>query len=635
MDVMAKIFNPTLGMRFEMHGARFEVSFVAHGTVRYSATAGGQVHQMSFDRFIDQQKSGTIALTDCTSPGLSEYGGPGVMRKHRYVESALRTLIRPTARGPLAEVISSVAKEISDPVPPSTRAVAYWIGNFRRAGFSGLIPRPPNGNSTERFGVEIEQLIGDAIREQYLSRERRGGDVVLCQVVGKAVGLDVLGTSHCMRIPTIRTIQRRLRKLDPYIVAKAQKGALAANKLARAAGRSITVARILLVVQMDTHLLDLIVVDPDTGKVRGRPYLTCVQDVNSRAIVGIYITFLPPSATTALAALKDMLTRPGKGLPGGICVMIIPDNGVEFANSAFIQVCEALAITISPAQSRDPNGKAHIESFFRTLTHGLIQLLGGTTFSNPKKKGDYDSNKNACYTLENVSLYIQTWINTVYHQTLHSQSGRAPILAWEEQAAVMKPASLSDAEANALARRPYHRTIQRGRVQFQHIFYYSHALATLEAQGKNTVRIFVDELNLHYVFIEDPDKRGSFIQADSTEPAYTLDLTLYEHHKCIEIKKALSDADRKKLGPDANIKARWRLLEQIKADQLSKTELRRLKGTVGRKKPPAQQLDVEQTTETSVPPSSPFPAMPTAQRTNRGDQGTWGNPITIDAFELE
>lgn len=632
MDVMAKVFNPTLGLRFEMHGARFEVSFVAHGTVRYSATAGGQVHQMSFDRFIDLQESGTIALTEGTSPGLSEYGGPGVMRKHRYVESALRMLIRPTARGPLAEVISLVAKEISDPVPPSTRAVAYWIGNFRRAGFSGLIPRPPNGNSTERFGVEIEQLIGDAIREQYLSRERRRGDVVHCQVVGKAVGLDVLGTSHCMRIPTIRTIQRRLRKLDPYIVAKAQKGALAANKLARAAGRSLIVARILMVVQMDTHLLDLIVVDPVTGKARGRPYLTCIQDVNSRAIVGTYISFLPPSATTALAALKDMLTRPSKGLPGGICVMIIPDNGVEFANSAFIQVCEALAITICPAQSRDPNGKAHIESFFRTLTHGLIQLLGGTTFSNPTKRGDYDSNKNACYTLENVSSYIQTWITTVYHQKPHSQSCRAPILAWEEQAAVMKPASLSDAEANALARRPYPRTIQRGRVQFQYISYYSHALATLEAQGKAKVRMLVDELNLHSVVIENPDERGSFIVAESTEPEYTLDLTLYEHNKCLDIKKELSDADRKKSGPDANIKARWRLLEQIKADQLSNTGTQRLKATGGRKKASAQQLEVEKTIDANVLSSSPFPAMPTAQRP---DHGTWENPKPLTAFVLE
>ncbi|WP_426087914.1 transposase [Janthinobacterium sp. PSPC1-1] len=635
MDVMAKVFNPTVGMRFELHGARFEVSFVAHGSVRYAATAGGHVHQINFDRFIDLQKSGKITSTDGTSTGLSEYGGPGVMRKHRYVEAALRTLIRPTARGPLAEIIGLVAKEISDPAPPSTRTVAYWICNFRKAGFNGLIPQPPSGNSTERFGVEIEQLVGDAIREQYLTRERRGGDVVHCQVVGKAVGLELLGTSHCMRIPTIRTIQRRLRKLDPYIVAKAQNGALAANKLARAAGRSLSVERILMLVQMDTHLLDLIVIDPKTGKRRGRPYLTCIQDINSRAIIGIYISFLPPSATTALAALKDMLTRPGKGLPGGICVMIIPDNGVEFANSAFIQVCEALAITISPAQSRDPNGKAHIESFFRTLTYGLIQLLEGTTFSNPQKKGDYDSSKNACYTLENVTLYIHTWVNTVYHQKPHSQSGRAPILAWEEQAAVMMPASLSDADANVLARRPYHRTIQRGRVQFQHLFFYSHALATLEAQGKTAVRILVDELNFHYIFVEHPEKRGTYIQADSTEPAYTLDLTFYEHQKCIEMKKQMSNADREKLGPNANIEARWRLLEQIKADQLSKTEPRRLKASGTRKRPKDKPLEADEIPDKDTPPCGPFPPKYTAKRPGDRDQGTWENPIPLDAFDLE
>lgn len=148
----------------------------------------------------------------------------------------------------------------------------------------------------------------------------------------------------------------------------------------------------------------------------------------------MHISLYPPSAATALAALRDMLTRPNRGLPGGIAIIIVPDNGVEFKNTAFMRVCEALAIIISAAQVRDPNGKAHIERFFYILTRGLVQKLSGTTFSNPVARGEYDSAKHACLTLSQVADLIEQWVNEVYHQTVHSRTGRAPILAWEEQA---------------------------------------------------------------------------------------------------------------------------------------------------------------------------------------------------------
>lgn len=76
MDVMAKVFNPTVGMRFELHGARFEVSFVAHGSVRYAATAGGQVHQINFDRFIDLQSPARLLRLMLLLPAFPSTAAP-------------------------------------------------------------------------------------------------------------------------------------------------------------------------------------------------------------------------------------------------------------------------------------------------------------------------------------------------------------------------------------------------------------------------------------------------------------------------------------------------------------------------------------------------------------------------------
>ncbi|MDP1465756.1 hypothetical protein Q6331_29070, partial [Klebsiella pneumoniae] len=85
--------------------------------------------------------------------------------------------------------------------------------------------------------------------------------------------------------------------------------------------------------------------------------------------------------------VKDMFTRPSRGLPGGICVHLVPDNGTEFKNSAVMRLLLKANVIIEPAAIREPNHKPHIESFFRTFTRSLIQTLPGTTFSNPAERG--------------------------------------------------------------------------------------------------------------------------------------------------------------------------------------------------------------------------------------------------------
>jgi putative transposase len=441
-------------------------------------------------------------------------------------------------------------------------------------------------------------------------------------------------------VPTLRSIQRRLKQLDPYVVARAQRGELAANRLTRAAGRTRRAGALLSMVEMDTHYLDIHVVDPDTAEVLGRPYLTCLFDVCTRAIVGMHISLYPPSAATALAALRDMLTRPHRGLPGGGPVVIIPDNGVEFKNTAFNRVCEALAIIISPAQIRDPNGKAHIERFFYSLTRGLVQKLAGTTFSNPVERGDYDSTKHACLTLNQVVDLIEKWVNGVYHQTVHSRTGRAPILAWEEMAKEIAPLALSAEDVDALARRPLMRTIQHGRVQVDGIEYFSHALATLHAQGMDRVTVLVNDLNLHSVLIQHPAQKDIFIQAESTDPEYTVGLDCYVHAESMSIKKAWSQVDLKKLGPNANALARARLMDDIRnATQIGKRRLRKLTNGQGRETNTLQhQTQMEKATLSGLPVAAPSRVIPMLELDSLGDTNVVAAEAAVapyTAFELE
>jgi putative transposase len=345
-----------------------------------------------------------------------------------------------------------------------------------------------------------------------------------------------------------------------------------------------------------------------------------------------------PSATTALAALKDMLVR------YGVPTLIIPDNGVEFANSAFILVCSTLKITISPAQSRDPNGKAHVESFFRTLTIALIQSLAGTTFSSPVARGDYDSSRNARFTIQQVMSFVDEWINEVYHKTVHSRTLRAPAIAWEEKARVMGPMKLTAAEVNVLARRPYQRSIHGGRVQFEGLHYYSHALISLEAQGHSKITILIDELNLQTVFFEDPSLIGEYLMAESTDPEYTDGLTIFAHMETMKIKKALSDADRKRFGPNANRIARWTLMSRIQHEsEAAKKWLRKLTNGASRKpdktdarsdaRECSELMHMEQTEQTDGSQHALAPhAASTAQEMS---EARWSTIPTIQSLDTE
>jgi putative transposase len=638
----ATVITPQVGLRFELHGAEFEVVFVVRDMVRYAATAGGRQHKMPLADFAELVRTNKIEVkSESVRRTVHAHNATALVRKHRYVEAVLRQLPHPTARQALNAVIQQVAAELNDPCPPTDRTVIFWLRAYELKGEHGLVRKNGSGNYALRFDPEVELLINEAIQQIYLKPERSSAVDIRSYVVGKLAASGLCSAFHNeIRVPTLRSIQRRLKQLDPYVVARAQRGELAANRIARAAGRTRRAGALLSVVEMDTHYLDIQIVDPDTGEVLGRPYLTCLFDVCTRAVVGMHISLYPPSAATALAALRDMLTRPNRGLPGGIAIIIVPDNGVEFKNTAFMRVCEALAIIISPAQIQDPNGKAHIERFFYILTRGLVQKLAGTTFSNPTARGDYDSSKHACLTVNQVADLIEQWVNEVYHQTVHSRTGRAPILAWEEQAKVIPPPSLSTEDVDALARRPVMRTIQHGRVQVDGIEYFSHALATLQVQRMDRVTVLMNDLNLHSVLIQHPTEKDTFILAESTDPEYTVGLDCYMHAESMRIKKSFSQADLKKLGPNANALARARLLDDIRsASQIGKKRLRKLTNGQGRETNALQQqaqMAEAKSRRPAVAGSSPVLATPKLPSSEAAQVvAAEATDVPYAAFELE
>lgn len=561
------LFMPQPGFRFyfkEHPDYIFEIGSVTYNTIRYAAIAGGKSFLISPSEFESCYKSGEILCVFAPDKlMISPKHSSEIHRRERYVISALQLLKYPTSDNLLSKLIPKISTEIQDSNPPSSRTVARWIRQYKSAFDNKLSLRHKSkGNFTLRFSPEIYQILNQAIHEVYLKPEYRSSKDVQAYMLGQFMEQGI----PLEQLPTRRCIQRHIKRLDPYIELKMKKGSRIAKKKFQAAGKSIISPFVLYMVEIDTHYLDVIVIDPKTKTALGRPFLACAIDVYSRAIVGTYINMYPPSAATTLEVIKDMITRPNQKLPGGIPSIIIPDNGVEFKNNALERVCEQLKITLTPSQVGTPNNKPHIERFFSTLTYGIMQKLPGTTFSNPTDRGEYNSSKIAQLTLEQLKRYIDTWIHEVYHRSIHHMTGRSPIIMWQDAIEDIQPSFLTEIDAKIICRRPIERHINHGQVRIDGISYFSHALTTLQAQGIKKVTVLIDDLNLNEVFIIDPTNKDIVIQADSTNQDYTFGLTRVTHLEVQKIKKAQSRSDKQKIGAMSDLYYLYKLMHEIQSN---------------------------------------------------------------------
>lgn len=573
------LFLPQAGLRFTFNSHDdhiFEITSTNYGMVRYAAIAGGKPFSITIESFETRYKNGEIQCIFAPEKLLVNAESCAIIRrKERYVQTALFKLFNPTAIEPLKEIIKDVATEMGDEKPPSARTVARWIYKYRTNNNNSLsLNNTLKGNKTLRFPPEVYQIIHQGISEIYLQPEHRNSKDVRAFILGKFIEQDISE----QYLPSSRMIQRYIAKLDPFVEMKVKKGSRVARKFFQAAGISTPSPFALYTVEIDTHYLDIIVIDPETGRPLGRPFLACAIDTYSRAIVGTFISMFPPSALTTLAVIKDMITRPSRNLSGGIPSIIIPDNGVEFKNNSLARVCEQLKITLTPSQVGTPNNKPHIERFFGTLTQGILQKLQGTTFSNPIARGSYDSSGKAHFTLDQVKQYVDDWINTVYHLSIHCSTGRAPILVWQDATQQIKPSSMTDVDADIICRRPIERTIHNGQVTIDGLSYFSHALTTLQADGIKKVTVLINDLNLSKVFITHPDKKDQVIQADSINPEYTHQLSHLTHLEVQKRKKLMTESDKRVLGNFIDLYNLYGLMQDIQADLVRrKPKLKHLK----------------------------------------------------------
>jgi putative transposase len=115
----------------------------------------------------------------------------------------------------------------------------------------------------------------------------------------------------------------------------------------------------------------------------------------------------------------------------GLCEIIHVDNAKEFHSKAFTRACEDYGIEVRYRPPGTPHMGGQVERRIGHLAQE-IHLLDGTTFSNVKERGVYDSAGQACLTITEIEWLVAT-IVLEHHAMLHSGIGTSPVAKWKTE----------------------------------------------------------------------------------------------------------------------------------------------------------------------------------------------------------
>ena len=459
-----------------------------------------------------------------------------------------------------------------------------WQERYKSTGtILGLISNKvgaKKGNT--RLNNEIEILIKRIIDNYYLTIQKPSVQSVVDKVLAECKKMNIIA-------PHSNTIRNRIESITEYEKLKKQGNRGIARTKYEPAPNKFEADYPLQLIEIDHTPCDIILVDDEHRLPIGRPWITVAIDIYSRMIVGYYLSMNAPSVTSVGMCVSNTILPKDTLLAKfdvnsnwnvwGFPETIHVDNGADFRAEAVKKAGLAHGINIEFRPVGRANFGGHIERVIGTLMHE-IHNLPGTTFSNIKQRGEYNSDANASMTFFEFEKWLITFITKIYHKRVHNSLFLTPEQQWEEGlfgdensiGFIQKPSSNSTIILDFLP--IYERTIQKNGVNIEGLNYYDHVLRTKINQtenGKKKQFIFKrDPRDISYIwFYEESTKEYFKIPvANQNMPS----MTAWEFDS---IKTNLKNKGLKRVNQDAILEAREELHNQIQLSVKNSKKARR------------------------------------------------------------
>lgn len=467
-----------------------------------------------------------------------------IAKTRRAYVLAVKGLAR--TRRALEGAVAQVHKLLDVSTPkPSPSSVLRWYDRYYACGedIHSLAPGFTQGTYRKpRYPQEVLDLVDQAIDDIYLKPERPNVEETLNHAITSVAKENQLRPQQLqLPRPTRRLLQRLINRIPAYDRCAARHGETYARRKFRAVLNHHTTLAPLERAEIDHTVLNVIVVDDESGLPLGRPYLTVCIDSHTRCILGIYIGFEPPSYLSVAQCLRhaflpktDLAQRypeiRNSWSAHGVMAVLVVDNGPEFHSDALELACEAFGIEIHYTPRKTPWLKGKVERFLGTLNREVAHISPGTTFENILAREDYDSARHAVVSLSVLKEVIHHWIVDVYHQRPHRGLRTAPDAAWKNLVAVGEiPLPDDPKRLNALLGRPHKRTLSHQGIEFDCLFYNSPEMIDLRRRfgAKLEVDIRVDDSDIGSLHVIGPD--GEIYEVPALNGDYAKGLTRWQH----------------------------------------------------------------------------------------------------------
>jgi putative transposase len=475
----------------------------------------------------------------------------------RYREAVIKPLVELSPRERSRDVVEQRVAEVREAWNPdadetslqtacSVSSVYRWMRMYRRANkdLRVLIPQTfkSGGIKQSRLHPYVEATVRQVIEDMSDIKELVTVDDVYHEI---AVRLEeevnaVRGAGAKLPLPDRSTVARRINEVRAYCHTAFQHGRRLRNlaQYRRTAYPKHPLER----VEIDHTRLDLIVIADEDDLPLGRLNFTLCVDMATRYPLGIYLGFEPPSVYAVMECLRHAILpktdyqeifgieHPWQayGVPGTLVI----DNGKEFIGKDLEDACDALGIILQRTPVKMPHFKAGVERLYGTINTGLIHKLPGTTFSNPQKRGEYQSGGQACIYYSQVAEILIKYLVNVYAETFHRGLESIPARRWEQLTeqgfAPRLPPSAK--ELDILLGRVAYRAVHTYGIDLHHIRYNCGALSKTRQflKPREQVKVKYNPGDLSEVYVFDPYMHD-YVTVPALDQEYTQDLSLWKH----------------------------------------------------------------------------------------------------------
>ncbi|GHX27357.1 integrase [Vibrio cholerae] len=322
-------------------------------------------------------------------------------------------------------------------------------------------------------------------------------------------------------------------------------------------GKKILTSYVLERVEIDHTVVDLFAVHAEHRVPLGRPWLTQLVDCYSKAVIGFYLGFEPPSYVSVSLALKNAILRKddllspfdsveNEWLCYGIPDLLVTDNGKEFLSKAFDKACESMLINVHQNRVETPDNKPHVERNYGTINTSLLDDLPGKAFSQYLQREGYDSVGEATLTLDEIKEIYLIWLVDIYHTKPNQRGTNCPNVAWKRGCEEWEPEEFTGTRDELdfkFAIVDHKQLTKTGVTVYKELTYSSERLAEYRGKkGNHKVQFKYNPECMAVIWVLDEDL-NEYFTVSAIDYEYASRVSLWQHKFNMKYQAELNSAE--------------------------------------------------------------------------------------------